>query len=324
MLQEGKVYTGIAFQRGLHPIEIGQEIHRAGGGMRKFYTSLDGFVIRTMAYTTARVWGFLYFYDWLNPDPRRSARPDWMIMAGLAGGFVAGVATNPIEMVFARQQVDELYPEAYRRNYKTFLHGLLRVMDEGVLMRGALANGLKYGALCASMTNVFDWIKENSYYHLGPSWINRLLATSGAVAVGVACSMPFDTVRVRMHTMRPLPNGVMPYKNSFDCALKMAWYEGNQRYHGNQHCFFTGGQAYSVRLFLIAYLSQFMLDYYHGGYNVSEFWQPARFNYQGGIDYDVHQPFTDAFNHFMVSNWASKDDTTFPFSNDGKTNVITV
>lgn len=55
-----------------------------------------------MAYTTARVWGFLQFYDWLNPDPRRSARPDWMIMAGFGGGAVAGLITNPIEMVFAR------------------------------------------------------------------------------------------------------------------------------------------------------------------------------------------------------------------------------
>ena len=111
MLQEGKVYTGIAFQRGFSGTHIFNEIHASGGGMRKFYTSMDGFVIKTMAYTTARVWGFLLFYDWLNPDPRRTARPDWMIMAGLGGGFLAGVLTNPIDLVFARQQVDELYPE---------------------------------------------------------------------------------------------------------------------------------------------------------------------------------------------------------------------
>ena len=79
--------------------------------MRKFYSSIDGFLIKTVAYTTARVWGFLKFYDWLNPDPRRTARPDWYIMAGIGGGFTAGVITNPIDLVFARQQVDELYPE---------------------------------------------------------------------------------------------------------------------------------------------------------------------------------------------------------------------
>ena len=71
--------------------------------MRKFYSSIDGFLVRTVGYTTARVWAFLKFYDWLNPDPRRTARPDWYIMAGVGGGFTAGVLTNPIDLVFARQ-----------------------------------------------------------------------------------------------------------------------------------------------------------------------------------------------------------------------------
>lgn len=59
MLQEGKVYTGLAFQRGFHPAAVGAEIHAAGGGFKQFYTSLDGFLFKTIAYTSARVWGFL-------------------------------------------------------------------------------------------------------------------------------------------------------------------------------------------------------------------------------------------------------------------------
>ena len=229
------------------------------------YTGIDGFVARTMAYTTARVWGFCYFYDKLNPDPRRTARPDWMVMAGSAGGFVAGVVTNPTDLVFSRMQVDEMYPEGYRRNYKSF--------DEGVLMRGSLANGMRIAMLCSSMTNVFDWCKENSYFFLGPSWMNRLWATAAATACGVATSMPFDAVRVRMHTMRPLPNGHMPYHSSWDCFKKMWYFEGSSHHQSNPGgVFFAGGQAYSVRLFMICYLSQFILDYYHAGNNVSEFW----------------------------------------------------
>ena len=72
VLQEGKPFTGIGFGRGFHPFEVYDEIYRAGGGLRKMYTGFDGFVARTMAYTTARVWGYLYFYDKLNPDPRRT------------------------------------------------------------------------------------------------------------------------------------------------------------------------------------------------------------------------------------------------------------
>lgn len=36
---------------------------------------------------------------------------------------------------------------------------------------------------------------------------------------------------------------------------------------------------------------------------MSEFWQPARFHYQGGIDYDIHDPYTDAFNKKLVSTY---------------------
>lgn len=102
MLQEGKLFTGIGFSRGWHPFAIAEEIYQAGGGYRRWYTGMDGFVIKTMAYTTARVWGFLYFYDKINPDTRRTARLDWMIMAGMAGGFTAGVVSNPVDLVFTR------------------------------------------------------------------------------------------------------------------------------------------------------------------------------------------------------------------------------
>lgn len=300
------------------------EIHRAGGGYRKFYTSWDGFAIRTMAYTTARVWGFLTFYDWLNPDPRRTARPDWYIMAGVAGGFLAGVLTNPFELVFTRMQVDEMYPEQCRRNYKNMADGLMRSLDEGTLLRGSVANGCKMAAICASMTNTFDWCKENSYYFWGPSWMNRFFATTVATSVGVAVSMPFDAIRTRMHTMRPLPDGRLPYSSSWDCFNKMFTYEANFNHHNNLGCFFAGGQAYGVRLFGICFLSQYLLDYYHGSYNVSEFWQPARFNYTGGLDYDVHEPFTDAFNKMMMSRFYLEEQSEAAFSPDNKTHLSTI
>ena len=264
------------------------------------------------------------FYDWLNPDPRRTARPDWMIMAGMAGGFVAGVVVNPIDMVFTRMQCDEMLPEQCRRNYKNVAEGLVRVIDEGSFMRGSVANGLKIGALCCSMTNTYDWCKENSYYWFGPSWINRMFATATAVSVGVAASMPFDTIRTRMHNMRPLPDGRLPYTSTWDCFNKIFAYEANHLNYANFGAFFSGGQAYGIRLFLIAYISQYLLDYYHGTYNVSEFWQPARFNYAGGIDYDVHEPFTDAFNKMMMSRFYITGQSEPGFSEDNKTTITAV
>ena len=111
MLQEGKGFTGIGFRRGLHSANVFNDIKAAGGGLRKFYSSLDAFFLRTVAYTTARTWGFLYFYDWINPDSRRQARADFYGYAGLAGGLVGGYLSNPFEIVFTRMQADEMYPE---------------------------------------------------------------------------------------------------------------------------------------------------------------------------------------------------------------------
>ena len=71
MLQEGKTFTGIGFRKGLHGINIFNEIYNTGGGLKQFYSKFDAFFMRTVGYTTARVWSFLYFYDWINPDARR-------------------------------------------------------------------------------------------------------------------------------------------------------------------------------------------------------------------------------------------------------------
>lgn len=140
----------------------------------------------------------MYFYDWINNDPRRQARADYYIFAGLAGGLTAGIVTSPFELVFARMQVDELYPMQARRNYKHIFDGLFRVAEEGALMRGSIANALKLAAITSSMTPMFDWCKENSYFFLGPSWLNRFWATAVAVTLGTIFSMPFDMIRVRL------------------------------------------------------------------------------------------------------------------------------
>ena len=69
---------------------------------------------------------------------------------------------------------------------------MYRVAEEGALFRGSIANGCKVAALCASMTSVYDWIKEQLYFFFGPSAINRFCGTAGAVTLGTAVSLPFD------------------------------------------------------------------------------------------------------------------------------------
>jgi len=75
------------------------------------------------------------------------------------------------------------------------------------------------------------------------------------------------------------------------------------KHSNNFMSFYAGAEAYFLRFFLIAYLSQFLLDYYHSRHYVQEYWQPARYHYQTGIDYDIHDPYTDAFNKALVASY---------------------
>jgi len=325
ILQEGKCFSGLGFQKGYHWTNVVQDTMNAGGGMKKFYSSWDAFALRTMTYTTARIWGFLYFYDWINPDARRQAKGDFYALAGLCGGFAGGMLSNPFQVVFNRMQVDELYPERARRNYKGFIDGFIKTAEEGALFRGSAAYSMKLAALVSVATGFYDTTKEYMFYFFGPIHANRIVGTGIGAFVALLASMPFDTVATRMHTMRPLPNGEMPYRNSLDCFTKIWKYECNFEVHlSNFGAFYSGGQAYFLRLYLIAVGSQYLLDYYHGSAKVSEFWQPARFHYQSGIDYDIHNPYTDGFNNYMVHNWKSKENwqAFHPEGGSGKKDVV--
>ena len=224
-----------------------------------------------------------------------------MVFSGLLGGMVAGFVSSPLDCVFARMQVDAVYPEGYKRNYTSFIDGFTKTAQEGALFRGALANALKLGMLCCCMTGPFDLAKENSYFWLGPSTINRFWATAVVTILGIAVSQPFDQVRVRLQTMRPLPNGQYPYGGTLDCLNKMCKYECNTMKSANLASLYAGAFPAWVRLFAICWVSQYLLDYYHKGNFVQEFWQPPRYNYHGGIDFDIHEPFTLAFHKGMVS-----------------------
>ena len=220
--------------------------------------------------------------------------------------MTAGVLSNPFEIVFTRMQVDEMYPEQCRRNYKSFTDGIIKVAEEGALFRGAFANGLKLSGILLCAAGIHDWLKENTYYFFGPISLTRIVGTTGGVIAAGALSMPFDTIKTRLHTMRPLPNGAYPYENTVDCMAKILKFECARSKQSNLCAFYTGGQPYFVRLWVIAMLSQYLLDWYHNADNVSEFWGPARFQAQTGIDYDIHNPYTDGLNQMMLREWMAK------------------
>jgi len=230
--------------------------------------------------------------DKVNPDTRRVARWDKFIPAALVGGVVAGVVTNPFELVFARMQVDQLYHPSARHNYRNYFDGLVKAGQEGVLFRGGLANGLKLGTLACSMSHIFDLCKENSYFFFGPCWVNRLWSCVVATLIGATVSLPFDMIKLRLHVMRSLPDGRLPYSGTVDCLIKILKYECNHEKGANMASLLAGGYMYWARLFGICYVSMFILDFYHANKYVDEFWIPQAYNYLGGINYNPYDPYT--------------------------------
>ena len=71
--------------------------------------------------------------------------------------------------------------------------------------------------------------------------MTKLLGLGAGVAGAVALSMPFDAIRTRLHTMRPLPNGVYPYENALDCFVKMYKYECNFSKFSHFSSLYSGG-----------------------------------------------------------------------------------
>ena len=97
-------------------------------------------------------------------------------------------------------QVDEMYPERYRRNYKGFIDGFIKTAEEGALYRGSLAYSLKLAALVSVASGMMDTIKEYMFYFFGPISLNRIVGTGVGVLTATIASMPFDTIATRLHT----------------------------------------------------------------------------------------------------------------------------
>jgi hypothetical protein len=88
----------------------------------------------------------------------------------------------------------------------------MKVNAEGALFRGAVASGVSYGMLLASMSYLYDYLKEFNYWIFGAAgWLRPLILIPTAY-VGVILYLPFDNIKVRYHTMTPMPDGSMPYK----------------------------------------------------------------------------------------------------------------
>ncbi|KAI6653284.1 Solute carrier family 25 member 11 [Oopsacas minuta] len=227
-------------------------LQMAGEGKnRKLYTSsLDAFVkigraegvlgmwngisaglLRQATYTTTRLGIFSTLQD--RYFAREGKNPNILIKGGMAliaGGIGAFVGT-PADLTLIRMTSDGRLPEGLRRNYKNAIEGLVRISrEEGVTK---MWNGWRPTVIRAIVVNIAQlasysqakqFLLESKYFkddilcHFAASLMSGFITT--------VASMPVDICKTRIQNQKPLPDGTLFYKNSFDVARKVIGKEG--------------------------------------------------------------------------------------------------
>ena len=183
--------------------------------------------MRQAVYTTARFGLFLNISDYLK---RKNNGENLSFgqkgIASLTAGGVASFIGTPADLILIRMQSDTTLPVDQRRNYKSFFDAARRIpAEEGVtsLWSGGVPTITRAMALNFGMFSTYEEAKERlgaaMPQHKTAAWG---LATILAGAAAATLSLPFDNAKTKMQKMKPGPDGVMPYKNIFDCMAKSA------------------------------------------------------------------------------------------------------
>ncbi len=134
---------------------------------------------------------------------------------------------------------------------------------EGSLFRGAVASGIAYGMLNSSMSSFYDYGKEYFYWFFGATEFLRPLLLIPTTLIGLCFYLPFDNLKVRYHTMTPLPNGEMPYRGILSTIGQILKYEANVYKYSSALAFMNGGLPAFIKLYItlftVIYYSLFIL-----------------------------------------------------------------
>jgi len=138
---------------------------------------------------------------------------------------------------------------------------LIKASNENVFLRGGLANALSYGIFFATISPLYDFLKEYGYNLFGAaSWL-RPSCLFGATLAGCYLSLPFDNIRTRMHVMTPLPDGRLPYNGVLDAFYKIGTFESNWHKYSNFHAFHTGFIPYFIKMYVSLLAGLYISDY---------------------------------------------------------------
>lgn len=149
------------------------------------------------------------------------------IAAGLIAGAIGSAVGNPADVAMVRMQADGRLPLNRRRNYKSVLDALERIVkQEGVssLWLGSWLTVNRAMIVTASQLATYDHVKEIMVAggRGTPGGIGTHVAASFAAGIIAAVtSNPIDVVKTRM-----MNGDAESYGGPLDCAVKTVTEEG--------------------------------------------------------------------------------------------------
>lgn len=248
-----------------NPIAIASSIIK-NEGFGSLYKGLDAAIVRQLTYTTTRLGVFRGASNQLKKDGEKALPFYKKALAGLVAGAVGAFVGTPADLALVRMQADTTLPVDQRRNYKGVVDAIRSIVrNEGVggLWKGSMPTATRAMALNMGMLATFDQGKEYFSAKFGPGWTATLTASALSGLGASVMSLPFDFVKTRIQKQRPDANGVLPYKNTVECFLKVTSREGPLAFYAGFPTYYARIAPHAMLvLLLVDVMDQYVINMY--------------------------------------------------------------
>uniref|UniRef100_A0A803MCI3 Uncharacterized protein n=2 Tax=Chenopodium quinoa TaxID=63459 RepID=A0A803MCI3_CHEQI len=195
------------------------------------FSGVSATVLRQTLYSTTRMGLYeILKTKWTDPQTG-SLTLGRKIAAGLVAGGIGAAVGNPADVAMVRMQADGRLPPSQRRNYKSVVEAIQRmVKDEGItsLWRGSSLTVNRAMLVTASQLASYDQIKESIIDRgvMKDGLGTHVTASFAAGFVAAVVSNPVDVIKTRVMNMKVASGETAPYNGALDCALKTVRSEG--------------------------------------------------------------------------------------------------
>lgn len=228
---DGAKYKQLRYRGMVHAlIKISQE-----EGIQALYSGIRPAILRQASYGTIKIGCYHTFKRMLVENPENETLPI-NIVCGIAAGVFASSLANPTDVLKVRMQAQGAtlaHANGMMNSFATIYQ------QEGTkgLWRGVVPTAQRAAVVAGVELPVYDYCKKQliDRQYMGDSIGTHFVSSFIAGLTGAIASNPIDVVKTRLMNQQNLREHVLRqqgatsqhiYKNSLDCFIKTAKYEG--------------------------------------------------------------------------------------------------